>query len=230
MKKREERLILGKGQYADDLEFFNMAHLVFVGSPHAHAKIVSINTEKALALPGVITVITGKEVAAHTRPLPVQANFTSKGWTWRLADVYAMPADKVRWHGEPVAAVVAEDEETARKAADLVEVTYDPLPLAGDLRTALAPGPQRCMMTGKTTNRCTWYLISGIRKKRLPWQTRCCRSPTGKAGSQVCPSSPGGVWGCMTQKMTPWRCGGHSRHHFCPGTTLPPPWEFPRQR
>jgi aerobic carbon-monoxide dehydrogenase large subunit len=139
MKKREERLILGKGQYADDLAFFNMAHLVFAGSPHAHAKIVSINIEKALALPGVITVITGKEVAAHTRPLPVQANFTSKGWTWRLADVYAMPADKVRWHGEPVAAVVAEDEETARKAADLVEVAYDILPLAGDLRTALAP-------------------------------------------------------------------------------------------
>ncbi len=140
MKKREERLILGKGQYADDLEFFNMAHLVFVGSPHAHAKIVSIDIEKALALPGVITVITGKEVAAHTRPLPVQANFTSKGWTWRLADVYAIPADKVRWHGEPVAAVVAEDEETARRAADLVEVAYEVLPLAGDLRTALAPG------------------------------------------------------------------------------------------
>jgi CO/xanthine dehydrogenase Mo-binding subunit len=140
MKKREERLILGKGQYADDLEFFNMAHLVFVGSPHAHARIVSIDAKKALALPGVITVITGKEVAAHTRPLPVQANFTSKGWTWRLADVYAIPADKVRWHGEPVAAVVAEDEETARKAADLVEVAYEIIPLAGDLRTALAPG------------------------------------------------------------------------------------------
>ena len=140
MKKREERLILGKGQYADDLAFFNMAHLVFVGSPHAHAKIVSINIEKALALPGVITVITGKDVAAHTRPLPVQANFTSKGWTWRLAEVYAIPADKVRWHGEPVAAGVAEDEETARRAADLVEVAYDILPLAGDLRTALAPG------------------------------------------------------------------------------------------
>ncbi len=140
MKKREERLILGKGQYADDLAFFNMAHLVFVGSPHAHARIVSIDTKKALALPGVITVITGKEVAAHTRPLPVQANFTSKGWTWRLADVYAIPADKVRWHGEPVAAVVAEDEETARKAADLVDVAYEILPLAGDLRTALAPG------------------------------------------------------------------------------------------
>ncbi len=62
MKKRENRLILGKGQYADDLEFANMAHLVFAGSPHAHAKIVKINAEKALALPGVLKVLTGKDL------------------------------------------------------------------------------------------------------------------------------------------------------------------------
>jgi len=140
MKKREERLILGKGEYADDLEFMNMAHLVFVGSPHAHARIVSIDTSRAQAFPGVITVITGKEVAAHTRHLPDQANFTSKGWTWRLAEVYAIPSDKVRWYGEPVAAVVAETESVARQAADLVTVEYEILPLAGDLRTALEPG------------------------------------------------------------------------------------------
>jgi carbon-monoxide dehydrogenase large subunit len=140
MKKREERLILGKGEYADDLEFMNMAHLVFVGSPHAHARIVSVDTTRALAYPGVVTVITGKEVAAHTRHLPVQANFTSRGWIWRLAEVYAISSDKVRWYGEPVAAVVAETEAIARQAADLVTVEYDILPLAGDLRTALEPG------------------------------------------------------------------------------------------
>lgn len=140
MKKREERLILGKGQFADDIDFGNMAHLVFVGSPHAHARIKNINCEKALNLPGVIKVITGRDMVEHTHPLPVQANFKSKGWIWRLARVYAMPEDKVRWFGEPVAAVVAEDEETARTAADLIVVDYDPLPVAGSAVDALKPG------------------------------------------------------------------------------------------
>ncbi len=140
MESREHRLISGRGQYADDLDFPGMAHLVFVGSPHAHARIVRLDVSEAEAVPGVIQVITGADVAAHTNPLPVQANFTSPGWTWRLAEVYAMPADKIRWHGEPVAAVVAEDERTARIAADKIRVEYDPLPVVASADEALKPG------------------------------------------------------------------------------------------
>ncbi|GAB6145448.1 xanthine dehydrogenase family protein molybdopterin-binding subunit [Desulfocicer niacini] len=139
MENRETRLISGKGQYADDLDFPGMAHLVFVGSPHGHAVIKRLAVDKALKVPGVLTVITGEEIVKHTNPLPVQANFKSKGWTWKLAHVYAMPKDKVRWYGEPVAAVVAEDEKTARKAADLVEVEYEPLAVAGNALEALEP-------------------------------------------------------------------------------------------
>lgn len=139
MENRETRLISGKGQYADDLDFPGMAHLVFVGSPHAHAVIKRLAVDKALKVPGVLTVITGEEMVKYTNPLPVQANFKSKGWTWRLAHVYAMPKDKVRWYGEPVAAVVAEDEKTARKAADLVEVEYEPLAVTGNALEALEP-------------------------------------------------------------------------------------------
>lgn len=117
-----------------------MAHLVFAGSPHAHARIVNINVEKALHLPGVLKIITGHDVIEHTKPLPVQANFKSKDWTWRLAHVYAIPADKVRWYGEPIAAVVAENEEMARVAADLIEVEYDLLPVVGNIIEALEPG------------------------------------------------------------------------------------------
>ena len=116
-----------------------MAHLVFVGSPHAHAVIKRLEVDKALKVPGVLTVITGEEMVKYTNPLPVQANFKSKGWTWRLANVYAMPKDKVRWYGEPVAAVVAEDEKTARRAADLVEVEYELLPVTGNALEALEP-------------------------------------------------------------------------------------------
>jgi len=94
VENRETRLISGKGQYADDLDFPGMAHLVFVGSPHAHAVIKRLDVDKALKVPGVLTVITGEEMVKYTNPLPVQANFKSKGWTWRLANVYAMPKDK----------------------------------------------------------------------------------------------------------------------------------------
>jgi len=137
VENRETRLISGKGQYADDLDFPGMAHLVFVGSPHGHAVIKRLEVDKALKVPGVLTVITGEDMVKYTNPLPVQANFKSKGWTWKLANVYAMPRDKVRWYGEPVAAVVAEDEKTARKAADLVEVEYEPLAVAGNALEAL---------------------------------------------------------------------------------------------
>ncbi len=143
METRENRLIAGKGQFADDLEVPGMAYLVFVGSPHAHAKIVSVDTRAARGLPGVIRVITGQDVKKHTYPLPVQANFKSPDWIWRLANVYAIPADKVRWFGEPVAAIVAEDEHTARVAADKVVVEYEPLPAVTDARQALQPGAPR---------------------------------------------------------------------------------------
>ncbi len=143
MESRELRLIAGKGQFAGDLEFQDMAHLVFVGSPYAHARIKKIDASKALEVPGVIRVITGQEVMRHTRPLPVQANFKSPEWIWRLANVYAMPADKVRWYGEPVAAVVAENETAARIGADRVEVDYDPLPAVTDARRALGPDAPR---------------------------------------------------------------------------------------
>lgn len=140
MENRENRLIAGKGQFADDLALPGMLHLVFVGSPHAHARILKVDTRAAMAVPGVVRVITGDDVRRHTRPLPVQANFKRPDWTWRLAKVYAMPADKVRWFGEPVAAVVAEDETAARRAADKVVVDYEPLPAVVDAREALKPG------------------------------------------------------------------------------------------
>ena len=140
MESREDRLIVGNGQFADDIEIPGMAHLVFVGSPHAHAKILSIDTSAALNVPGVIRVITGEDMKKHTNPLPVQADFKNPDWIWRLATVYAMPADRVRWFGEPVAAVVAEDETAARVAADRVVVAYEPLPVVANARDALKPG------------------------------------------------------------------------------------------
>lgn len=139
MESREKRLILGKGQFVDDLDFQDMASLVFVGSPYAHAKIISMDVTKALAIPGVLRVITGKEIVELTNPLPRQADLRRPGWTWRFADVYALAVDRVRWYGDPVAAVVAEDEYTAKKAAELISVEYEPLPVIGSPEEAMKP-------------------------------------------------------------------------------------------
>ena len=79
MKNRDIRLVSGRGQFVDDLAFADMAHLAFVGSPYPHAKIVNINAGKALQMPGVLTVITGKEILEHTNPLPVQADLKIPG-------------------------------------------------------------------------------------------------------------------------------------------------------
>lgn len=78
MENRETRIISGKGQYIDDLEFHDMAYLAFVGSPHAHAKILGYDVRKALETPGVLTVITGKEIVELTNPLPVQADLSAQ--------------------------------------------------------------------------------------------------------------------------------------------------------
>jgi len=139
MKDRDTRLVSGKGQFVEDMELNDMAHLAFVGSSHAHAKIVHIDAAKALAMSGVITVITGKEILEHTNPLPIQADLKIPGGIWRLAKVYAMATDRARWFGEPVAAVIAEDERTAIKAADLVEVEYEVLPYVLDVKEAMKP-------------------------------------------------------------------------------------------
>jgi CO/xanthine dehydrogenase Mo-binding subunit len=68
MKSREDRLVSGKGRFTDDLEFPNLAHMTFVGSPYAHARIVSYDVSKALAMKGVLKVITGTEISELTNP------------------------------------------------------------------------------------------------------------------------------------------------------------------
>ena len=101
-----------------------MLHAAIVRSPHAHARIVSIDTSKAEALPGVVRVVTGKDVAEHAAPLP------SFGAGPIVQDMIAI--EKVRHYGETVAAVIAEDRYVAEDACDLIEVVYEQLPVVLD--------------------------------------------------------------------------------------------------
>lgn len=125
MKRVEDpRLLTGKGRYIDDIALPNMAHAAVLKSPHAHARVVSIDTSKAEALPGVIAVFTAKDAAEQTGPV---ASFSSPP-----AVQYCMAIDKIRHVGEVVAAVVAEDPYIAEDALDLIAVEYELLPVNTD--------------------------------------------------------------------------------------------------
>jgi len=140
MENRETRIISGNGRYVDDLEFEGMTHLAFVGSQHAHAKILGIDVSKARETAGVLRVITGEEIVKLMNPLPVQADLKALCKKCRIPKVYSLAVDKVRWYGEPVAAVIAEDKNTAREVANFIEVEYEPLPVISNVQEAMKPG------------------------------------------------------------------------------------------
>jgi len=140
MEAELERLFPNLGRFTDDLELPGMLHLVFVGSPHAHARIGRIDTRKAEQAPGVHMVLTGRELARHTNPLPQLLELGNIGWDFKApAAVYPLALEKVRYMGEPVAAVVATERRLALDAAERIEVDYAPLPAVTEAESALAP-------------------------------------------------------------------------------------------
>jgi carbon-monoxide dehydrogenase large subunit len=130
-------LALGKGTFVSDLELPGMAHAAILRSPHAHARITSIDTSAAQALDGVVDVMTGEEARSAMRPIPEAwdtREIGAKGVHW-----YPLTPERVRYVGEAIAAVVAEDKYTATRARDLIEVSYEPLPAVTDPERALEP-------------------------------------------------------------------------------------------
>ncbi len=130
----DPRFLLGRGGYVDDIVLPGMAHAAVLRSPLPHARIKSIDVSKAKSLPGVLAVVTGKEVTQLTNPMPDFGPDPSKHTWWVLA------VDKVRYVGEPVAAVVATDRYIAEDACELIEVEYEPLPPVVDPEEAMKPG------------------------------------------------------------------------------------------
>jgi aerobic carbon-monoxide dehydrogenase large subunit len=130
VRKEDARFLRGKGNYIDDFVLPGMLHGAVLRSPYAHARLVSIDTSAAEAHPGVRAVITG--ALLETLKL---------AWIPSLShDVVAVLAtDKVRFHGQEVAFVVAEDRYAARDALELIDVEYEPLPPVIDARRALDP-------------------------------------------------------------------------------------------
>ncbi len=137
-RKEDLRFITGRGQYTDDVNVPNQTRGYFVRTPIAHGNIRSINTSAAENSAGVVAVITGKDLAEDgLGPLPCGWAITNKdGSDFQVPDHPAIANDKVVYVGEPVALVIADSYDTARAAADLVEVDYEELDAVVDLGTA----------------------------------------------------------------------------------------------
>jgi carbon-monoxide dehydrogenase large subunit len=145
LRKEDPRFIRGKGNYIDDINLPGMLYGAILRSPYAHARIKSIDVSAATSLPKVVAVITGKDL----EPLKL-------AWMPTLSqDTQAVLAtDKVRFQGQEVAYVVAEDRYAARDALELIDVDYEILPAVVDPRKALEPGAPliRDDKEGKTDN------------------------------------------------------------------------------
>jgi aerobic carbon-monoxide dehydrogenase large subunit len=130
-RKEDARFIRGQGRFLDDIAVRGMLHGAILRSPLAHARIVAIDTAAALALPRVHAVVTGRDLEA-------------RGMAWMptmSGDHQAVLAtDKVRFQGQEVAFVIADDHYAARDALELIDVEYEPLPVVVDARRALDPG------------------------------------------------------------------------------------------
>lgn len=125
-RREDPRLISGTGTYASDVALANMAYAAFLRSPHAHAKIKRIDAEKAKKLPGVVTVLTGKDIGSKLNPVPCAWPVT--GADVKIPKYYPIAVDRVRYVGDPVAVVVATSPYEAADALDAIVVEYDPLP------------------------------------------------------------------------------------------------------
>jgi carbon-monoxide dehydrogenase large subunit len=147
LRKEDPRFIRGRGRYCDDIQLKGMLHLAILRSPYAHARVVRIDTSAAEAHPKVKAVVTGAALAEQGLAwMPTLSN-----------DVQAVLAtDKVRFQGQEVAFVVAEDRYSARDALELIDVEYEPLDPVVDVRRALEPGAPviRDDLDGKADNHC----------------------------------------------------------------------------
>src|SRR5262245_14588947 len=136
-RKEDQRLVTGAGCYSDDVNLPGQAYAVMVRSPHAHARIRAIDAAAALAIPGVVAVLTGRDILAdRLKPIP------HKAWSYHPAEIplqnrsgapvfgarhFPLAVDKVRHAGEAVAMVIGETVAAAKDGAEAVAVDYEPL-------------------------------------------------------------------------------------------------------
>lgn len=144
-RREDKRLLLGDGRFIADIRLPGMLHVAFVRSDVAHAHIRAIGSSRALSLPGVVAILSAADIEPHLRPIPGMQNRPPKAWRdaieheINIPDQPILARGKVRYVGEPIVAVVAEDRYCAEDAAALVEVELEPLPPVASIDQALDP-------------------------------------------------------------------------------------------
>ena len=141
-RKEDFRFITGQGRYVDDINRPGQAHAYFLRSPHAHAKIKSIDLKDASAAPGVVAIFTGDDIAADKVGGLIcgWAIFNKDGSPMRAGAHPALAQGKVRYVGDHVAVVIADTLAQARDAAEMINVDYEVLPAAADMAAARKAG------------------------------------------------------------------------------------------
>ena len=128
-RTEDKRLLMGKGQFLDDMKLSGMYYAAVLRSPFPHAVIKSVDVSEALKIPGVRGVLTGEDVARMSRPFPQAVD--------EPLEYYCIAVDRARYVGEGVAVVVAEDRYLAEDALQAIRVDYDPLPAVVDVEKAI---------------------------------------------------------------------------------------------
>jgi len=141
-RREDQRFLTGTGRYVDDLSAPGMVHMVVARAPLAHATLESLNVSAAAAAPGVLAVLTHKDIEAMgVGTLPCVTPVTSQdGSAMPMPEYPLLATDKVRFAGQPIAVVIAETVAQAKDAADLIEADYDAQDCVVDTEGALAPG------------------------------------------------------------------------------------------
>jgi carbon-monoxide dehydrogenase large subunit len=159
-RKEDQRFVTGKGHYTDDVNRPGQCHAYFLRSPHAHARIKSVDTKAAAAMPGVLAVLTGAELAADKiGNLICGWMITSKdGSQMKMAPHPAIAHDKANYVGDPVAVVVAETLAQAKDAAEKVNVDYELLPALADPAKAQSEGARQIHEVAARNTLYQWHL------------------------------------------------------------------------
>ena len=173
VKRREDpRFLRGEGRFVDDVKLAGMLHVAFLRSPYAHARIVSLRTEAAAAMPGVVRVFTFRDLERWMKPLPIFGAVPPGLAAAIRFDIhqpaqYALCPDRARYVGEIVAMVVARTA-TAPRTRGRHEVEWEPLPAVVDMQAGAERGPPRAR-AGATTS------PSASRTPSATWSALCKR-------------------------------------------------------
>jgi carbon-monoxide dehydrogenase large subunit len=154
-RREDSRFLTGRATFVDDIKLPQMLHAAMVRSTQAHARLTAIDAANALAMPGVVAVLTFQDIVPYARPIPIRL-YPLAGLERFLQ--YCLAHDKVRYVGEPIAVVVATSRYIAEDALDAIDVRYEPLPAVVDVQTALRD--QVLLHEEQGTNLAARYTVS----------------------------------------------------------------------